>query len=279
MHEPRPPLLEILARAGYGARGLTYCLVGGLALLAALGEGGRTGGSRSALMVLLDKPFGRLMLGAVAFGLMGFALWRWIEAATDADRRGRSARGLAVRAGHGVSGVIYAGLAVSVARAALGWGGSGPQDQTARDWTAWLLGEPFGAVAVAAAGAVVIGAGAGFLLKAWRGDVTRQLALPVDARSWAGAAGRLGYAARAVVFWLIGGFLILAAVESRSSEVRGLGGALAALRDQPYGPVLLGLTAAGLAAFGAFGLVQARYRRIDPPHLDDLAAGRSRAGS
>ncbi|MFE1599116.1 DUF1206 domain-containing protein [Methylobacterium sp. ID0610] len=274
MRERRPPLLEILARAGYGARGLTYCLVGGLALLAALGGGGRTGGSRSALMVLLDKPFGRLMLGVVAAGLAGFALWRWIEAATDADRHGRSAKGLAVRAGHGISGFLYGSLALSVARAALGQGGGGPEDATARDWTAWLLREPFGAVAVGLAGAAVIGAGCAFLLKGWRGDVTRSLALPVDARHWATLAGRFGYAARGVVFWLIGGFLVVAAVESRSSAVTGLGGALRTLRDQPYGPVLLGLTAAGLAAFGAFGLVQARYRRIDPPDLEDLAPKR-----
>ncbi|ACL56661.1 DUF1206 domain-containing protein [Methylobacterium nodulans] len=273
MHEPRPSLLEILARAGYGARGLTYCLVGGLALLAAFGEGGRTGGSRSALMVLIDRPFGRLLLGAVAVGLAGFALWRWVEAATDADRCGRSAKGLAVRAGHVVSGILYASLALSVLRTALGQGG-GSEDEAARDWTAWLLREPFGAAVVGAAGLAVIGTGCAFLLKGWRGDVTRHLALPVDARSWATVAGRLGYAARGIVFWLIGGVLVAAAIESRSGAVTGLGGALSVLRDQPYRGVLLGLTAAGLAAFGAFGLVQARFRRIDPPDIDDLAPGR-----
>ncbi|WP_407522429.1 DUF1206 domain-containing protein [Methylobacterium oryzisoli] len=268
------PSLELLARAGYGARGLTYCLVGGLAFLAAIGEGGRTGGSRSALMALLGQPFGRVLLGAVALGLAGFALWRVIEAVTDADRRGRSAKGLAVRAGHLVSGGIYGSLAVSVAGTALGYGRGGAEDQAARDWTAWLLQQPLGAWLVGAVGAVVIGAGCAFLLKGWRGDVTRFLALPVDARPWATRAGRFGYAARGIVFWLIGGFLIVAAIESRSSAVKGLGGALRTLREQPYGAALLGLTAAGLAAFGAFGLVQARYRHIDPPGLDDLPGGR-----
>ncbi|MBY0295277.1 MAG: DUF1206 domain-containing protein [Methylobacterium sp.] len=274
MRDTRPSLLELLARAGYGARGLTYCLVGGLAVLAAIGEGGRTGGSRSALATLLGQPFGRVLLGAVAAGLAGFALWRVVEAVTDADRRGRSAKGLAVRAGHLVSGGLYGSLAVSVAATALGRRGGGAEDQAARDWTAWLLQQPLGAWLVGGVGAVVIAAGGAFLLKAWRGDVTRFLALPVDARPWATRAGRFGYAARGIVFWLIGGFLIVAAIESRSSAVQGLGGALRTLRDQPYGAALLGLTAAGLAAFGAFGLVQARYRRIDPPDLDPAAAAR-----
>jgi hypothetical protein len=175
-----------------------------------------------------------------------------------------------VRAGHLVSAAIYAGLAVSVATAALGRGRGGPEDQAARDWTAWLLRQPFGAWLVGAVGLAVIAAGCAFLLKGWRGDVARSLALPVDARTWATRAGRLGYAARGAVFWLIGGFLVAAAVESRSSEVKGLGGALRTLRDQPYGGALLALTAIGLAAFGAFGFVQARFRRIDPPDLDDL---------
>jgi hypothetical protein len=84
--------------------------------------------------------------------------------------------------------------------------------------------------------------------------------------------GRLGFAARGVIFVVIGGFLVLAALRSSSSQVRGLGGALEALEAQPYGWALLAVTAAGLIAFGLFGLVQARYRRIDAPDLDDAKA-------
>jgi hypothetical protein len=87
----------------------------------------------------------------------------------------------------------------------------------------------------------------------------------------------MGFAARGVVFLLIGGFLVLAALQSSSSEVRGLGGALEALQQQPYGWVLLALTAIGLFAFGLFGLVQARYRHIDAPDLGDAKAAVARA--
>jgi hypothetical protein len=69
---------------------------------------------------------------------------------------------------------------------------------------------------------------------------------------------------------MVGGFLALAAWHSRSAEVKGVGGALRTLQDQPYGWLLLALTAAGLACFGAFGLVQARYRRLHAPSARDL---------
>lgn len=75
-------------------------------------------------------------------------------------------------------------------------------------------------------------------------------------------AGRFGLAARGVVFSIIGGFLIVAAVQSDPNESRGLGGALRALAEQPYGPWLLGVTAAGLIAYGIYSVMLARYRRM-----------------
>ncbi|MBB4040578.1 hypothetical protein GGR34_002235 [Microvirga flocculans] len=271
--------VEALARLGYGARGVVYGLVGGLALLAAIGSGGQTGGSRSALQTLLAQPLGRFWLLLIALGLFGFCAWRVLEALTDADRRGSDMKGWAVRGAHLVSGFIYAGLALFAVNLALGRGSGSGEDQAARDWTAWLLNQPFGRWLVGLAGLAVIGAGLGFVAKAWRGRVAERLSLPADAQGWVCALGRMGFAARGVVFLLIGGFLGLAALNASSSEARGLGGALQALQQQPYGWVLLALTALGLFAFGLFGLVQARYRHIDAPDLEDAKAAVARAGS
>jgi hypothetical protein len=120
MPEPHRNPIETLARLGYGARGIVYGLVGGLALLAAIGSGGQTGGSRSALQTLLSQPFGRVWLGVIALGLFGFCAWRVLEALTDADRLGSDLKGLGTRAAHLISGVIYAGLALSALNLALG---------------------------------------------------------------------------------------------------------------------------------------------------------------
>jgi len=75
-------------------------------------------------------------------------------------------------------------------------------------------------------------------------------------------------AARGVAFLIIGGFLAAAAWYQSSAEAKGLGDAFALLRAQPYGAALLALVAAGHMAFGAFGLIQARYRHIDAPDVD-----------
>src|SRR5678815_3198795 len=61
--------LGLLARAGYVAKGVVYVLVGGLALRAAVGWGGRTTGSRGALRSLLDQPYGLAILAVIAIDL------------------------------------------------------------------------------------------------------------------------------------------------------------------------------------------------------------------
>jgi hypothetical protein len=270
--------VEALARFGYGARGVVYGLVGGLALLAAIGSGGQTGGSRSALQTLLSQPFGQFWLVLIALGLFGFCAWRVLEALTDADHRGSDMKGWGIRGAHLISGVIYAGLAISALNLAFGRGSGGGEDQAAQDWTAWLMSQPFGQWLVGLIGLAIAGTGLAFLWKAWRSDVTERLSLPADKRNWIVTLGRMGFAARGVVFLLIGGFLILAALHASSTEVHGLGGALQALQGQPYGWVFLALTALGLFAFGLFGLVQARYRHIDAPDLDDAKAAVARVG-
>ncbi len=71
-----------------------------------------------------------------------------------------------------------------------------------------------------------------------------------------------------MAFLIIGGFVAAAAWHQSSAEAKGLGDAFVLLRSQPYGTVLLALVAAGHMAFGAFGLIQARYRHIDAPDVD-----------
>jgi len=261
-------VIERLARFGYGARGIVYCIVGGLALLAALGRGGRADDSESAIRWVLAGPFGPVLVGLMAVGLFGFALWRFVEGLTDADRRGTSPKGLVVRAAHIGSAAIYTGLTVTAGGLALGLGQARSGDGM-QDWTAWLLAKPFGLWLVALVGLGVMAGGVAFLVKAATGKVTDRLKLGPEQCRWAKPVGQFGYAARGIAFLIIGGFFLAAAWHQASSEVKGLAGAFAALRTQPYGWVLLAVVAAGHFAFGAFGLIQARFRHIDAPDIDE----------
>jgi hypothetical protein len=261
------PAIELLARAGYAAKGVVYLLIGGLALMAAAGYGGTTTGSRGALHTLLDKPYGVAMLALVAIGLAGYSLWCFVRAILDPERKGSDARGIAKRAWHFGKGVVHAALVVAVIGMMRGTGGTGGGDERAKDWTAWLMSFPLGIWLVGATGVGVILFGLRQIYRAWHVDVDEPLDLGrmgVSAHKWTSRFSRFGMAARGVVFGVIGAFLFMAARHANPAEARGVGGALEALRRQPSGAALLAAVALGLVAYGCFQFILARYRRIAP---------------
>jgi Domain of Unknown Function (DUF1206) len=81
---------------------------------------------------------------------------------------------------------------------------------------------------------------------------------------------RIGYAARGVVFLILGTFAALAAIEAHHRTVDAKD-ALRALVPQPYGSVLLGITAAGLLAFGIYSVAEGAFGRITAPSLRQAA--------
>jgi Domain of Unknown Function (DUF1206) len=258
------PWIEGVARAGYAAYGLVYLLVGALAVQAAISGGGKTASQESALQTILLAPLGRVLLVLVALGLLGYGLWRIFQGVMDPEHEGKDAKGVARRAKHAADGLFHAALAVSVVPLALGSGGGGGGGPD--DWTATLLQQPFGRFLTVAVGVVIVGVGLYQFYLAYAAKFMEGLKpgeMGVRQRTWARRSGRLGFAARGVVFGIIGVFLVLAALQSDPNQARGLGGALSTLASQPFGPYLLGLVAFGLVAYGLFMFVIARYRRID----------------
>ena len=203
---------EKLARLGYAARGAVYLIIGGLALLAAAGSGGRTTDSKGAFQALLEAPFGGVLLAVIVIGFLCFAAWRLAQAFFDADRLGRQRKALMRRAAYGASAAVYVGLAFMAGSILLGHHHEGG-DQSARDWTAALLSVPLGRWLVAAVGIAFAIGGIAFAGRGWIERFDR-LALPREARRWAVPMGRIGFFARALVCLIVAGFLVLAALHA-----------------------------------------------------------------
>ncbi len=250
-----------VGRAGYAAKGVVYAVIGFLAAQAALGQGGRTTGSKGAIQEIGQQPFGQVLLVLVGIGLACYALWRLLCAFADAEGKGSDARGLATRAGYFVTAVLHVGLSFA-AFSALGGGSGGGGEGGTQSMTAKAMSVPFGQWLVIAAGVAVAAAGIGQWVQLVKGSYRQRFDLDGEAaaqRHWIERAAKLGLAARGVVFLLIGFFLALAGWQADSSEARGLGGTLATLAQQPYGPWLLGITALGLICYGIYCGVVAGY--------------------
>jgi Domain of Unknown Function (DUF1206) len=259
------PWITGLGRLGFACKGAVYLLIGVLAFQAATGRGGTTTDSLGALQHIVDAPFGKALLALIALGLAGYVLWRFVQALLDTDNQGTELAGLVARGGYLLSGVIYTSVALAALRLMQGTGGNGNGDQEAQDWSAQLLAQPFGVVLLVLVGLGVLASAALQFIHAAKADFRKELnTQEMDGRTqeFASRAGRIGHAARGVTFGITGVYLLVAALHQSPEEARGLAGSLAALLEQPYGAFLLGVVAAGLAMYGLYMFVQARYRRM-----------------
>lgn len=258
------PWIARLARLGYAAKALLYLTVGGLAASAALGVGGKVGAdSQSAMRALLtvvERTVGRVLLGVVALGLFGYALWRLAEGLADPERHGHAPKGLVLRARSIGTGLIHLVLAYTAISLALGHYASGAGSDESERWTGRALAVPGGTPVLWGVAAGLVGYGLYQLHRAWRSKLGKRLVLPATSRRWVIVASRFGIASRGVVFGMMG-VLIARAVHHRdASEAGGVGDSLRELLALGRWPFLV--ISLGLMAYGVHQILNARYRRI-----------------
>ncbi|MGY2082236.1 DUF1206 domain-containing protein [Blastococcus sp. SYSU DS0539] len=256
--------LEHLARIGLIAYGLVHLLIAWLALQLAWGRAGQEADQSGALATLAQQPLGEPLLWVLAVGLLALALWqaaeilRWRHGWSASGEARKQAVEKTVKAA--AKAVVYIALAVLAIRFATGGGqsGGGSQQQAA----AGVFGWPAGRWLVGAAGLVVVGVAVYLVHK----GVTKRFLKEIDltgcsssARKLVTRLGQVGFPAKGVALGLVGGLLVWAAVTFDAEKAAGLDGALQTVLTAPAGPVLLTLIAVGIAAFGAYCFVRARY--------------------
>ena len=260
---------ETLARGGYIARGVVYLLLGGLAVSSAIYGGSDAEGSSDALSSLLSLPFGRILLALVAIGLLGYVFWRLAQGLLNADGVKDDAAGYAGRIGSLVSAGANVFLALSAAKLALNMGGSGGGNGE-EEGSAWLLTQPFGPwlLGLVALGVIVSG-----LIQVWKGvakKYRKHIHIPPAHANWLDPLCQFGLVARGIVFAIVGGFILYAALTVTAANAGGTAEALDYVHALPFGRWLYGIAALGLVAFGGYGIVQGLYREVDAPDMNDL---------
>ena len=245
-----------LVRVGYLSRAILYGVLGLIALTSAgkIGEG-----TNGVMQAIQDFPAGTAILWLLVIGLVAYALFRFASTFFDIENNGLDGKGWAKRIGHAGSAIGHVALAWSAFQFATsgGSGGSGGAQEAASGVLSMTLGP------------VLLGIlGIGFIIaatqqakKAYTGEFMHRINHDApEATRWIGGAG---YAARAMVYLIIGWSLVQAGWLSSSGEVETLGGAIASLSDDG---IWFTLVAIGLLLFGVFSLILSRYRII--PDLD-----------
>ena len=250
--------LTLFTRLGFAARGLLYIIIAVLLL-----RTGRAEDPEGALDYLADGG-GRIMLFLIAAGFIAYGIWRMSDALFNIEGHESSGKGMRQRLGAAGSGIVHlllAWQAIRLIRGAASAGGGGSQGGVE---TALAL--PGGQLLLILAGALLIGVGIFQLVKAAKAEFLRHLEPRIARQDWAKWTGRIGYAARGLVFAISGYFLLQAGLDDRASKAGGIEEALEWLSD-PWNMVV-GL---GLLAFGLYSLIEARFRILHDVPVEEMA--------
>ncbi len=253
--------VENFARFGYATKGTIYVIVGVLSAMAAFGgSGGQTTGRSGAFREIAQQPFGQILLGIVAIGFIGYAVWRFVQAIQDVDNKGNDISGIVVRIGYGLSGILYGYFAYYAFQMISGTtGGSGGGNKFI---VSKLLEQPFGQFLVGVFAATILAKGVYQIHKVTSGSYIKGIKdskMNNKLQDTYRKLGQFGLIARAVVFGIIGFFLAKAAFAASASKAKGTEGAFDFLVAQG-GPIVMGIVAIGLASYGVFEFFKAKYK-------------------
>ena len=259
MTETKP--LKSGARVGLLAYGLVHLLIAFIAAQVAWSGTGRDASAGGALKSLAAQPFGAVMLWVTVAGLGALAAWQVSEAIWG--HRGEDGAKLAWKRAQSIGRAgVYLVLAFTSGRIAIGSGGSAGSGSSEEGATARLMSVPAGRTLVGVVSVVILVIAA---RQAWRG-ITSSFTKDLAAGATTGSSGRgierlgmVGWTAKGVALGIIGALFAWAAITFDPDKAGGLDDALKTLRDQPYGPYLLSVVAAGLAAFGAYCFAWSRH--------------------
>lgn len=250
--------VELLGRIGLVSYGVVNLLIAWLAAQVALGGGGEGASKDGALTQLASTSFGGVLLWVIAVGLFALAIWQLGEAIWGR----KSGGGALKRAAHVVEALVFGFLGFSAAKVATS--GKAQSNSEQAGITSTVLDAPAGQVLVVVAGLAVIGAAGYLIVKGVKRKFLRDLDLAgasPSTRKLTTRLGQAGYIAQGVAWGIVGLLIVIAAIKHDPDKATGLDTALATLADQPYGTVLLLIVALGLACFGVYCFLDARFRK------------------
>lgn len=253
---------EYTARAGFVTSGVLHLLVAYIIIRITFGSGGNADQS-GALAALASQTGGAVILWVAAVGLVALGLWRVAEAIvgskpgegsgpnqddTPAWKRAKSL-GLAI---------VNFAIALSAARFAMGSGQQSSQQNSGM--SAQLMQSGWGKALLVAVALGLIGVGGYHVYKGASKKFLKDLR--VSGGTGINAVGVGGYVAKGLVLAGAGVLVIVATLQADPSKASGIDAAVKALGNAPFGKILLIVAALGIAAFGAYSFVRARFGRM-----------------
>ena len=250
---------EKIARVGIATKGVVYTIIGVLTAMTAFGQGGKKTGKSGVLDFLSNQSFGQVLLVIIGIGLLAYALFRFYQAFVNSGENDDS--GFFKRAGYFISGIIYGYFAYASFTMV---GGSGGNSQSRESLISRVLGWSGGEIIIAVVGLILLIKGIREIYKAYSGDYKDRLqnaGLGQKAQDLMLKAGRIGYTARGIVIGVIAYLTLKAAFTGDAGSAGGSKDAFSYVQNE-FGSIVMGILALGVAAYGIFQFIKAKYAGV-----------------
>ncbi|AGZ46680.1 DUF1206 domain-containing protein [Actinoplanes friuliensis] len=254
--------LEQLTRGGLVGYGIIHLLFAWLILQIAFDGSGADGDQSGALHELAERPFGTFLIAVIVIGMFALVIWQVLEAAIG-HRSERGRHRVYERIVSAFRAAFYAYFAWTGIKVLRGKKASSAdtQQKASED----LMASTGGRITVALAGIVIAAIGIGLVIYGIKQKFEKHLKVSqmnARMRRLSLRLGVAGYTAKGLAYGIAGVLFLTAAIQYDADKARGLDATLKVLAEQSYGPWLLALAALGIAAYGLFSIVQARYRKV-----------------
>lgn len=263
---------ERSARIGFVANGLVHIILGATSVGLALGRGGEAEQS-GAMQQMADQPFGMVLLWMCMLGCALLALWNLVNAFFgSASLRGSGSNDPRDRHGRSrwkdfslalAQAIAYAAVAVLFGKFVFGQGSDSGQSSAQASST--LAQAPGGIALLILIGSIIAVIGVVFcvngLRRSWKDDLRSPRSRAVGRLLT--VTGVLGYVGKGATLIAVGALVVVSGLAGDPEKSTGVDGALKAMRDQPYGSILLLCVGVGLVLYGAFLFLRSRYDRMD----------------
>jgi high-affinity Fe2+/Pb2+ permease len=253
--------LKKLAIFGCYSIAAVYALVGVMAILSFMGLPEDAADEERIINILMDFPFGEVVVILIIAGLAGYVLWRFYEAFTDHYNYGSGFSALARRTGIASSALGYVIIAWAALQVLINGQSNGEEDQ--QQLIARVFEFPAGQWLVGLAGTVLGFAGLIQIKYVASGEYKQRIDLDSMSHRLQTITKILawtGYLARTVILLVLGYFLLSAAIHLNPEEAGDTDTAFDFLGSfGTVGHIMFNVVAVGTISYGIFMVLHGYY--------------------
>ena len=250
-------MIQKIRTLGFYTKGFLYVVLGVLTFLAALNLGGKIANKNGVITFLQDQIFGKIFLLITGFGILAYAIWRFIKAYKVLKKENDKTKYF-LSIDFFTRGIIYGSFAVSILYKVFNISSN---DVSKEILASNVLDIENGQYILFALAIIVLFSALNQFYIVYQKSYLRHIEQSnnIESFSFLKKSGKFGIGSRGVSFLIFAWFIFKTASTKNPDKIKGTQEMFSYLQSQPFGDILMAIMALGFISYGIFQYFYARY--------------------